>query len=66
MTNKCNRIILSKYEIEKILEFANTHDDNVVLYYETNSIGTEYAIQTQSDLINNEGNIQFITDWENW
>lgn len=61
-----NYIILSKIEIERMLEFANKNNDNVVLYFETNSIGNEYAIQTQSDLIASKQNLKFITNWENW
>lgn len=66
MNNKCEHIILSKIEIERMLEFANKYNDNVVLYFEQNSIGTEYAIQTQSDLISKKDNFEFITNWEDW
>lgn len=66
MNNKCEHIILSKVEIERMLEFVNKHNDNIVLYFDTNEIGTEYEIQTQSDLINRKDNFEFITNWENW
>ena len=66
MNNKCEHIILSKVEIERMLEFVKKHNDNVVLYFDTNEIGTEYAVQTQSDLINRKDNFEFITNWENW
>lgn len=66
MNPKCNHIILSKIEIERMLKFAEENNDNVVLFYEENSIGTEYAVKTQKDFINDEGNITFITDSENW
>lgn len=66
MNNKCEHIVLSKLEIERMLEFANKHNDNIVLYFDTNEIGTEYAVQTQSDLISKKDNFKFITNWENW
>lgn len=66
MNNKCEHIILSKLEIERMLEFANKCKDNVVLYFETNNIGTEYALQTQSDLISKKDNFKFITNYDNW
>lgn len=66
MNNKCEHIILSKLEIERMLEFVNKYNDNIVLYFEQNSIGTEYAIQTQSDLISGKDNFEFITNWEKW
>lgn len=66
MDNKCEHIILSKLEIERMLEFANKHNDNIVLYFDTNEIGIEYAIQTQSDLISKKDNFEFITNLENW
>lgn len=66
MDNKCEHIILSKLEIKRMLEFANKHNDNIVLYFDTNEIGTEYAVQTQSDLISKKDNFEFITNWENW
>lgn len=66
MNNKCEHIILSKIEIERMLEFANKYNDNVVLYCETNEIGIEYAVQTQSDMIARKKNYKFITNWEDW
>lgn len=59
-------LILSKKEIKRISEFANKCDENIVLHFSPTSIGTEYALQTQSDMIADKKNLEFITDWENW
>lgn len=61
-----NKLIFTPKEINKMYEFAKTHDDNIVLHFGDTSIGTEYALQTQTSLWDNDKKLEYITDWENW
>lgn len=61
-----NRIILTPLEIQRLYEYSQEHNDNVVLHWCDTSIGAEYWVQTQREMWDNSKNETFITDWENW
>ena len=61
-----NKLILTPLEIQRLYEYSQKHNDNVVLYWCDTSIGAEYWLQTQTEMWDNSKNETSITDWESW
>lgn len=63
-------LILSKNEIESMLEICKASNDNVILCYDHNEIGTTYGVTSQSlwNSVENKNEIGLadITDTSNW